>query len=120
MAAFLWFDIELGGQRIEVWSVPENDPRLAEDNLHACAIPQEGLVLVGQHLRGDALYGYLLHEILHVVDDISGASYEITKLCEKAEVDFADVEERLARYRTPVMHGLLKRLCAQFPLPPSE
>lgn len=116
-----WFQTWVGGQLWTIGLVPDDDPQLKTDDGSSCnaiTLAHQCLILLSEDLQGDALVGYLVHELFgHAVEDVSGSAFELSEHCETAE-DYEQLEERMVRYRTPVILGLLRQFGVTFPLPP--
>jgi len=113
----IWFRPWIGGQRWTVAIVPDADPRLKTEDgseLHGACLASECLIILSDELKSDALIAYCLHELEHAVFDVSGAANELSEHCDTAE-EYEELEERLVRYRNPVLLGLLRELGVCFP-----
>jgi hypothetical protein len=104
-----WLSLHVGGQRWAVHLVSERSKYLRDEEGNACkgqAWFDECRIYISSQLSDQARDELLVHELLHAVLKVSGASHTISS--DKKEED-------IVRDVTPLLHRLLIDLGFRFP-----
>lgn len=115
-----WLTVHIGGQRWTVHAVRGNSKRFdaaADENVTGITYQDKCTIYVSRDLAAPLREDVLLHELLHAAIGVSGAEHVLDEACDNPR----EVEERLIRCLTPVLHRLLTDLGFVFPkLPGAE
>ena len=104
-----WLDLFVGGQRWGVYLVGEKSKRLLSEDGSRCngqAFLEQCRIYINRDQSAPARDEVLLHELLHAVLQVSGASHTINS---------SKKEEDIVRDVTPLLHRLLTDLGFRFP-----
>jgi hypothetical protein len=104
-----WLRLPIGGQSWEVALVPPSDPHLKDDDeeVYALTVPEECRIYISEELCHEARCFYLVHELEHAINSVSGATHEMGRKC-RTKADHDAFEERIVRLRTSVLWPLLQ------------
>lgn len=118
-----WFTVHVGGQNWTVELLPREHPQLCGDTeTELCdgrTHPDDCVVAVANIMAPEARDDATLHELLHASFLVSGARHELVMKCRGSEKRADELEERLIRALTPVLHRMLKDLKFKFPKVPT-
>lgn len=108
----------VGGQTWRVILVPPTDPRIIDEEdgkpLEGCCIFDDCLMLLREDFSLEAREEVFIHELEHIINRVSGARDEMVHHL-RVEKSRARHEERIVRYRTPVIHRVYKDLGFKIP-----
>lgn len=108
----------VGGQMWRVLLVQPTDPRIIDEEdgkpLEGCCIFDDCLMLLRVDFSIEAREEVFFHELDHIINRVSGARHEMTSHL-RSEKSRDKHEERIVRYRTPVIHRVYKDLGFRIP-----
>ncbi len=112
----IWLRLHVGGQRITVHVVRPKHPKL--EGAYGIYLPDSGTVYLSSALEEGQRVDTLLHELDHVVNEVSGVNHILECACKPGLLQ--QTEEKIVRCRTPLWHRLLTDLGWQPPKGPHQ
>jgi Zn-dependent peptidase ImmA (M78 family) len=106
-----WLALKVGGQRIGVYVVRRKHKML--DGADGVYHPELARIYLASDLEEGPREDTLIHELDHVVNEVSGVNNVLRDACGASKIDA--VEEQIVRCRTPIWHRLLCDLGFRFP-----
>jgi hypothetical protein len=110
-----WCQRRIGGRKIVFHLVKSSHRKL--EGCDGIYHPDEGAVYLDRNLEPSRLRATFVHEICHVIDDISGASNALSTAVADEKVR-EDLEEQQTRSRTMLWQQLLEDHGFTFPKVP--
>ncbi len=107
----IWLRLKVGGQRITVHVVRPKHPKL--EGAYGIYFPDSGTIYLSSALEEGQREDTLLHELDHVVNEVSGVNHVLECACLPGRL--TETEEKIVRCRTPIWHRVLKDLGFRFP-----